>query len=1071
MPVNIKPTRERLFYLTGGALFGVISGLVLSYLFAEVEVPGLLPWTVMATPSTTVLLVAAVAVLSLLAMLIASRESIRRQENNQRQQLRDIIFSRDQDRAVLGIIAQAQSAYIGTSHKDSFEQFLEGILLLSRSHCGFIAEVSKTDDGQSCLRHYASGSLVERGKDAGLRLQAAADDTRFDVQGSLFDDVLQHGRAAICNQADTGSPMPGLPDTCSPLTTCLGLPIQFGGELVGILGLANRPEGYNQKDILFLAPLLSTLGQLIHALRKDIAERTMRLRVEQQRQALRALNEIAALPSLDTVDRLKRALELGCGYLDMDIGIVSEIEAGEYLVLAQHSPAGALEEGQRFELGNTYCALTLQQDEVLAIEFMGQSRFNGHPCYAMFKLESYLGVALTVNGKRFGTLSFSASAARSQPFDNTDLEFIRLTGRWISGTVARWNMQKEREALLDRFNKLTRHLPGVVYQYQLSADGTTSFPYASDGMRDLYGVTPAEVRKDASPAVAAIHPDDRQGVLDGIQASAANLSLWRAEYRVSHPRLGELWLSGKASPEALDNGDMVWHGFITDITARKHMELTIERERSRLSSIIRGTNVGTWEWNMQTGEVLISDRWAAIIGYQVNELLPLSSSTWPELCHPEDLARSTALIERHLAGELEYYECDARMRHKNGSWVWVKSRGSLISRDEMGRPLWLSGTHADITTQVETLQALQASQARFQAMVGNLPGAVYRCNNDANRTLSYLSEEISRITGYPSDDFIDSRVRSYASIVHPDDLHLAYKAAEQISKQQVFELSYRVIHAKGHEVWVREKGRGEYNDQGNLQWLSGFIWDATEQHRIDQLKSQFVSTVSHELRTPLTAISGAVTLLANGVVGPVPAEMRPMLQIAQNNSRLLNSLIKDLLDMEKLEAGKMHFNLTPQPLTPLLLKAVEDNSSYAEQFQVSLEAGHMDEVEVLVDSQRLGQIFNNYLSNAIKFSHPGQRVLIESYFENAHVRITVTDQGVGIAEDFHPEVFSKFSQADATDTRQRGGTGLGLAICRELAERMGGVVGFSSTVGVGSSFWITLNATSTGDGRQNDLTP
>jgi len=679
---------------------------------------------------------------------------------------------------------------------------------------------------------------------------------------------------------------------------------------------------------------------LLSRWRKDREQRSIQQRLEQQRQALRSLNEIAALPTLNTVDRLKRALELGCQYLAMDIGIISQIEGQDYRILAQHSPDNQLTEGQQFELGTTYCVLTLQHEDVLAIEYMGQSRFSGHPCYASFKLESYIGVALIVNEQRYGTLNFSASTPRSQPFDETDIEFIRLMGRWIGGTVTRWDMEQERSRMLERFNKLTWHLPGAVYQYQLSADGREWFPYASQGIQDLYGVSPSEARDSAASIIDAIHPDDRERVSASIQASAASGNVWREEYRVNHPRMGELWLSGHATPEALPNGDRIWHGFITDITA-----------------------------------------------------------------------------------------------------------------------------------QVRTTQALEQSQARFRAMVSNLPGAVYRCSSDADWTMSYLSEEISSITGYPATDFIDSQVRSYASIVHPDDLHRTYKAVEQISKQQVFELSYRVIHAKGHEVWVREKGRGEYNDQGNLQWLSGFIWDATEQHRIDQLKSQFVSTVSHELRTPLTAISGAVTLLANGVVGPVPAEMRPMLQIAQNNSRLLNSLIKDLLDMEKLEAGKMHFNLTPQPLTPLLLKAVEDNSSYAEQFQVSLEAGHMDEVEVLVDSQRLGQIFNNYLSNAIKFSHPGQRVLIESYFENAHVRITVTDQGVGIAEDFHPEVFSKFAQADATDTRQRGGTGLGLAICRELAERMGGEVGFSSTVGVGSSFWITLNATSTGDGRQNDLTP
>ena len=140
------------------------------------------------------------------------------------------------------------------------------------------------------------------------------------------------------------------------------------------------------------------MGQLIHALRRDQEERASRLPIEQQRLALRAMNEIAALPNLQLEDRLNRALTLGCRYLRLDVGIISQIDEENYRVLAQFSPDNQLESGQQFELGSTYCALTLQQSDVLAIEFMGQSRFSGHPCYSLFGLESYLGVALMVKG-------------------------------------------------------------------------------------------------------------------------------------------------------------------------------------------------------------------------------------------------------------------------------------------------------------------------------------------------------------------------------------------------------------------------------------------------------------------------------------------------------------------------------------------------------------------------------------------------------------------------------------------------------------------------------------------------
>jgi signal transduction histidine kinase len=154
----------------------------------------------------------------------------------------------------------------------------------------------------------------------------------------------------------------------------------------------------------------------------------------------------------------------------------------------------------------------------------------------------------------------------------------------------------------------------------------------------------------------------------------------------------------------------------------------------------------------------------------------------------------------------------------------------------------------------------------------------------------------------------------------------------------------------------------------------------------------------------------------------------------------------------------MRFNLQPQALAPLLLKALDSNSGYAAQFQITLELGHVDPVQVTVDALRLGQILNNFLSNAIKFSHSGQTVLLGTHFIEGTVRINVTDKGLGIAPDFHDRIFSKFSQADATDTRQRGGTGLGLAICKELAEHMQAKLGFDSEAGQGSRFWCLLEA-------------
>jgi signal transduction histidine kinase/DNA-binding response OmpR family regulator len=230
-----------------------------------------------------------------------------------------------------------------------------------------------------------------------------------------------------------------------------------------------------------------------------------------------------------------------------------------------------------------------------------------------------------------------------------------------------------------------------------------------------------------------------------------------------------------------------------------------------------------------------------------------------------------------------------------------------------------------------------------------------------------------------------------------------------------------------------------------------------EAERASRIKSEFISTVSHELRTPLTAISGALGLIAGGAAGDLPLQAREMVNIAHKNSRRLSFLINDLLDMEKLLAGKLHFDLSGQALMPLLEQTLADNQSYAAQFQVSyIMRQRADGVQVNVDTQRLQQVMANLLSNAAKFSPPGAMVEVDVRVRGDLVRVEVVDHGPGIPLEFQPRIFQKFSQADASDTRQKGGTGLGLAISRELTERMGGRMGFESRVGEGARFFFEL---------------
>lgn len=245
--------------------------------------------------------------------------------------------------------------------------------------------------------------------------------------------------------------------------------------------------------------------------------------------------------------------------------------------------------------------------------------------------------------------------------------------------------------------------------------------------------------------------------------------------------------------------------------------------------------------------------------------------------------------------------------------------------------------------------------------------------------------------------------------------------------------------------------------------------DITERKEIDQIKNEFISTVSHELRTPLTSIRGSLGLIAGGAMGTIPKEMKSLLEIASNNSERLVRLINDILDTEKIEAGKMVFHFVKADLIKLLERAITDNKPYADKYKVSYKfAQTIPEAIVMMDSDRIRQVLDNLLSNAAKFSNPGGIITITTEIKDKSIIVAITDTGTGIPEEFQSRIFSKFYQADSSDVREKGGTGLGLSICKSIIEAHNGKIWFKSKPGVGASFYIELQVYKTHEQQTTD---
>lgn len=235
-----------------------------------------------------------------------------------------------------------------------------------------------------------------------------------------------------------------------------------------------------------------------------------------------------------------------------------------------------------------------------------------------------------------------------------------------------------------------------------------------------------------------------------------------------------------------------------------------------------------------------------------------------------------------------------------------------------------------------------------------------------------------------------------------------------------------------------------------------------ELQQLDLLKDQFISTVSHELRTPLTAISGALELVVSGTLEADVAKQQQLLAIASSNSKRLTLLINDLLDLEKLAAHKMQFELKRQPIAPIVQRAVAENSTYGHQRQLHFNliiAPDAETASAEVDEYRLLQVLANLLSNAIKFSPAGAEITIRLTLQEDEIVIAIQDQGPGIALEFQPRLFQRFAQASTGNTRAHGGTGLGLALSQELMHAMHGQISFVSVPGNGCTFYLRLPRT------------
>ncbi|MFZ6862092.1 ATP-binding protein [Undibacterium sp. Ji67W] len=379
----------------------------------------------------------------------------------------------------------------------------------------------------------------------------------------------------------------------------------------------------------------------------------------------------------------------------------------------------------------------------------------------------------------------------------------------------------------------------------------------------------------------------------------------------------------------------------------------------------------------------------------------------------------------------------------------LKSEADIINRSQTSL----------LQNLTEQQGALKESSDRLQAIFQNAVDGIVMI--DETGIVEAVNPAASLIYGYSADEVVGKNNQLFSPKGQADLLTLATNQREFLKTGRLLLETER--RRKSGELFPAELAMSEYY-LGGKQKLIVFVRDISDRRKIERMKNEFISTVSHELRTPLTAIRGALGLLMGGAMGALPEKILPLLTMAHKNSASLTRLINDLLDIQKIEAGKMDFLMERISLCALLQAAVQANQSLAQELSVTLRIADDDNVAKLVavnvDQGRFQQVMANLISNACKYSPEGGVVSLRASRSAQNlVRISVEDQGSGVPDSFRDRIFQKFSQADSSDTRAKGGTGLGLAISKVIIQQMQGDIDFynlPAEQGGGAIFYVDL---------------
>ncbi|HYE59252.1 MAG TPA: PAS domain-containing protein, partial [Rhodothermales bacterium] len=503
-------------------------------------------------------------------------------------------------------------------------------------------------------------------------------------------------------------------------------------------------------------------------------------------------------------------------------------------------------------------------------------------------------------------------------------------------------------------------------------------------------------------------------------------------------------------------------GVSHDVTELRRAEAAEREAHGRLQEVLHTLDNAVWTMNAATRHVDFYNH-ATLRFLGLTEAPDDVEAAWDDAIHPDDRAAADAAFEAMWeTGELDI---DYRLVQPDGRIRWVHDCGSGV-HDADGRLVRIIGVASDVTERIAGALELQDARDRLSEILDRVDDAVW--SEDAEtREVDFYNDAALRLLGL--DDAPADLKPAWEAAIHPDDHETTDTAFRTMWETGVLDVDYRIVRPDGSVRWVHDRGHLVHDEEGRPLRVVGIASDVTARieaaHTLAQArdaaeaatkaKSAFLATMSHEIRTPMNGMVACADLL---LASPLDDEQRELAGTLARSASHLVSLINDLLDVSKIEAGRLDLEHAAFSLPDLVrdVGRLHEHAARAAGLAFRLEIGPGVPALVMGDSGRLRQVLSNLLSNAVRYTEVGFVTLRVERADDDALRFLVEDSGVGIEPHVLPKLFEPFTQGDASMSRRYGGTGLGLSIVRRLVEAMGGHAGVESAPGEGSCFFVTI---------------